>query len=405
MIARRRGAAADPDRACREMLRHVRIRARWAHVVGLRLTIAAAVTLFVLVAAAGAPPLARAGQAPPAPAPGYANPLTVGHKPLSCPDPSVIKVHRGKWNYFLFCTSDNARNAFPIWMSSDLVHWHPDGAVFPHGHQPSWAVPSTGSGRAGIFWAPAISRIDGRWVLYFSAVYDRASHAIGAAALAPGTMVLGMASSDSLAGPWHATLLHFPGELNALNQRPDQELVGGDIDPGVVQDPVTHQRYIFWAEQREQIWESELSANGLAMGPDIRIAFSVSEPWECDPGNRLCTVEGPQPIYHDGRFYVLYSGASTWDSTYVVGVAASPAVLDPAQPFEKLYTPILRAGNGFLGPGGESDPVLAPNGQEMIMYHALTHPVAHHNSSQRVLMLGLLRWVNGWPVINNGVAG
>jgi beta-xylosidase len=54
----------------------------------------------------------------------YANPMRNGltGKPLSCPDPSVIKVHRGQWNYFLFCTSDNARDAFPIWMSEDLVH-------------------------------------------------------------------------------------------------------------------------------------------------------------------------------------------------------------------------------------------------------------------------------------------
>jgi hypothetical protein len=40
----------------------------------------------------------------------------------------------------------------------------------------------------------------------------------------------------------------------------------------------------------------------------------------------------------------------------------------------------------------------------MIMFHALTHPIAHHNSGQRVLMLGQLNWVNGWPLINDGAA-
>jgi beta-xylosidase len=336
----------------------------------------------------------------------YTNPIRNGltGAPLSCPDPSVIRVPQGAWNYFLFCTSDNGRNAFPIWMSEDLVHWYPDGFVFPYGHQPWWAVESTGRGRDGIYWAPSIYRIDNHWQLYFAADYNGTTHAIGSFVLKPRTLVLGVATATSLAGPWHTKLLHFPGELNAANAAPNREVVGGDIDPGIVRDPRTGRLYIFWAEQREQVWESELSPDGLTVGPDTRLAFSVSEPWECDPANKLCTVEGPQPFYHDGRFYVLYSAASTWDSSYVVGVASSAAVLDPTQPFTKLPTPILRAGNGFLGPGGESDPVIGPDGQWMIMYHALTHPIAVHNSGLRDLMLGTLNWVDGWPLVNDGVA-
>ncbi len=338
---------------------------------------------------------------------GFSNPMRNGltGQPLSCPDPSVIRAHRGKWDYFLFCTSDNASDAFPIWMSEDLVHWYPDGFVFPHGHQPGWAVPSSPGGRDGLFWAPAIDRIDNRWVLYFSAIYKPASHALGSATLKPHTMVLGVATANSLAGPWQTKVLHYPGQLNALNRKPNREVVGGDIDPGIVRDPRTGKRYIFWAEQREQIWESELSADGLTVGPDIHIAFSISKPWECDRSNHICTVEGPQPFYYGGKIYVLYSAASTWDQTYAVGVAASTAVLDPAHPFQKLDQPILRAGNGFLGPGGESSPVIGPNGQMMLMYHALTHRIAHHSSGLRDLMLGQLHWSAGWPLVNNGLAG
>ncbi|MGI8715749.1 MAG: glycoside hydrolase family 43 protein [Solirubrobacteraceae bacterium] len=359
------------------------------------------VALLAILAVGSRPPAqARAAQLQ------YSNPMRDGRtgKPLSCPDPSVIKASRGRWNYFLFCTSDNARNAFPIWMSADLVHWYPDGFVFPAHHQPRWAVPSTGTSRLGLYWAPSIYRIQNRWVLYFATIYNPASGAIGSATLKPHTMVLGVASSSSLAGPWHAELLHYPGQLNASSSSPNQERVGGDIDPGVVRDPRTGKLSIFWAEQREQIWESELSPNGLTMGPDIRLALSVSEPWECDPDDAECTIEGPQPFYHDGRFYVLYSGASTWDSTYSVGVASSSAVLDPTQPFEKLAKPILRAGNGFLGPGGESAPVIGPHGQQMILYHALTHPIAHHTSGLRELMLGQLNWIDGWPLVNDGIA-
>lgn len=324
--------------------------------------------------------------------------------PLSCPDPSVVGAVRGKWRYFLFCTSDANKNAFPIWMSEDLVHWYPDGYVFPQGREPSWAVHSKGITRFGRFWAPSIYRMHNRWYLYFAAEYNDASHALGSVTLPPKTMVLGVATSKSLAGPWHSKVLHYAGEFNRYNPRTQQELGGGDIDPGVVRDPRTGQLYIFWAEQLRQIWEGALSANGMSIAHSIRVALSVTEPWECDPEAKSCTIEGPQPFFHDGRFYVLYSAASTWDSTYAVGVASSPAALDPTQPFVKLPEPILRTANGFLGPGRTSHPIIGPHGESLILYHALLHPIPHHYSSARTLMLGTLNWVNGWPLINNGLA-
>lgn len=325
-------------------------------------------------------------------------------RPLSCPDPSVISAHRGHWRYFLFCTSDNGRDAFPIWMSEDLVHWYPDGYVFPRGRQPYWAMPSHGRGRSGLFWAPSIYRIENRWVLYFAAQYNPASHALGAVNLKPGTMVLGVATSSSLSGPWYSQVLHYPGEFNAESSSKLQERRGGDIDPGVVQDPRNGQLYIFWAEQRQLIWEGALSADGLTLSPHIRVALSVSEPWECDPLSGKCTIEGPEPFYRDGRIYLLYSAASTWDSSYAVGVASSPDALDPAQPFVKLPVPILRTGNGFIGPGRTSHPIIGPDGESLILYHALLKPTTRHASSARTLMLGVLNWVDGYPLINDGTA-
>src|ERR1700722_6758220 len=100
----------------------------------------------------------------------FHNPIRDGltGAPLSCPDPSALKHKQGPWNYFLICTSDTALNAFPIWKSIDLVHWYPDGWVFPHGKQPWWALQSTGAVHDGRYWAPAIYRVQGRWGLYFA---------------------------------------------------------------------------------------------------------------------------------------------------------------------------------------------------------------------------------------------
>jgi arabinan endo-1,5-alpha-L-arabinosidase len=330
----------------------------------------------------------------------FTNPLVdqKTHQPMSCPDPDVVAAHRGRWRYFMVCTSALAPNAFPIYKSSDLVHWFPNGFVFPRGREPGWALPSP----KGAFWAPEIYRIQDRWVVYFAARINESKHPIPVT-LPGNTMVVGVAESSSLAGPWHTRILHYRGQFNDVNTA--QETFGGSIDPSVVRDPATGQLYLFWAQQQSQIWDGELSPDGMTLEPHVSLALTITESWECDPRTRGCTIEGPEPFYHDGLFYLMYSGANTWDSTYAVGVAASPSPLDPAHPFVKLGHPILRAGNGFIGPGHTSHPVLGPDGRMYILYHASRRVNPDHISSERKLMLGRFNWSGGWPLINNGLAG
>jgi hypothetical protein len=365
------------------------------------------IALLAVVAAGGARATGASpatGAAPVAPVPPTTTALLDAqtHRPLSCPDPTVVRARRPRFDYFLFCTTDTAANAIAIYASRDLVQWYPLGSVFPRGHQPAWALPTGVPRSRGHFWAPSINFVDGRWVLYFSAAYNPASHAIPSPGPGAGTMVLGVATSRALGGPWHAQLLHYPGQLNPQNPRGEQEHGGGDIDPAAVRDPLTGQRLLTWTEQRDEVWIAGLSANGLAIGPTQQLAFAQSEPWECDPANRVCTVEGPQPLFHDGRLFVLYSGASTWDASYAVGAASAPAPFDP---FTKDPQPILRSGNGILGPGGVSDPTTAPDGQKVLLYHALRAPDPTHASGRRLLMLGTLSWTAaGQPLIDDGTA-
>lgn len=331
----------------------------------------------------------------------FTNPLVdpTTHKPLSCPDPDVIAARRGRWRYFMVCTSALAPNAFPIYRSADLVHWYPNGFVFPHGHEPWWAMPSP----KGAFWAPEIYRIENRWVVYFAARINNARRPIAGVQLPGNTMVIGVAQSRALAGPWRTKILHYPGQFNAVNA--DQETFGGSIDPSIVRDPSTGRLYLFWAQQGSQIWDGTLSPDGMTLEPHINLALTVTENWECDPRTRVCTIEGPEPVFHDGLVYLIYSAANTWDSTYVVGVAESPDPLDPADPFVKLDHPILRSGHGFLGPGHTSHPVLGPDGRWYILYHASRAVNPDHISSVRKLMLGRFSWQDTWPLINDGLAG
>ena len=84
----------------------------------------------------------------------YWNPVM----PTDCADPGVL--HDGD-RYVMTCTSGNAANAFPIYVSPDLIHWTAQGHVLPASAKPGWARSD--------FWAPEIHRIGAQYVAYFSA--------------------------------------------------------------------------------------------------------------------------------------------------------------------------------------------------------------------------------------------
>jgi beta-xylosidase len=331
----------------------------------------------------------------------YRNPLRAANgQPITCPDPSVTTDPHGAFRFVLVCTSDNARDAFPIWRSHDLVHWRADGYVFPRRHQPWWAVPASGRGQQGIYWGPEIYHINRRWLLVFAAQYNPASHAIPfppGHEPAPGTMMIGVATASSLAGPWRSRILHYRGQFNGLDG--EQELGGGTIDPSIVRDGRTGQLYLFWAVQQHDMWAGRLSADGQTLDPHIHHLLDPTEPWECSQGK--CTLEGPEPLYHDGRFYLLYSAASTWDDTYVLGAAVASR---PFGPYVKRSHPVLRTGRGFLGPASSSHPVVGPDRHMYVLYHALMHMLTVKNSAARKLMLGRWSWRGFWPLVNDGRA-
>lgn len=339
------------------------------------------------------------------PAAGAARPIRTasGHL-LSCPDPSVVSAHVGRYRYYLACTSDYAPNAYPIRGSNDLIHWHLISYVFPAGRQPWWALHSP----QGRYWAPAIYHIDGRWVVYFAAQTNPAAITLRypSGGVIGSTFVIGVATARSLDGPWQSKVLHYRGQFNAVDS--EREHYGGVIDPSQVQNPVTGQRYLFWAEQSTSIWASKLSANGLSLNPQAhQVLWGQGPGWECRTSSGRCVIEGPEETYRHGWFYLFYSGASTWKGTYAVGAAVSRDPLEGQ--FQSLsLNPILRSGYGWLGPGGCSAPVVGPNGKTYLLYHVETSPDVRHISADRYLFMSPLNWtgVGGYqPLVNHGKAG
>ena len=347
------------------------------------------------------------------------NPLTdpkTGN-PLSCPDPSVIREPHRQYSLYMVCTSDFARNAFPIWGSNNGVRWTKLGTVFPHGRGPSWAVPA--GSHHGRYWAPDLHWFDGHWVLYFAAqLTDATQHTLIPAP--EGGWAIGVATTTNLrSGHWTTSLLHYSGQFNAMaSETGNRELAGGVIDPNEFENPVTGQRYLVWAKQSNEIFLAELTPDGQALESIAQRILVPTTAWECANLRGTCTIEGPVGYWHDNVAYIMYSASSTWSGTYAVGVAASTAPL--SIPFAKDPAPILTSSGDLLGPGGTSEPVTAPDDSPIIYFHSLAGgPDTKHVSSQRYLTVGRFHYDSGaraslgssatgatigisWPQISSG---
>jgi len=342
--------------------------------------------------------------------------LDVHGKRFSCPDPSIAYVPQLiVWGgrYAEACTTDSDRNALALYRSNDLrLRWRLVGYVFPAGHHPVWASARTGDTSGGLYWAPDIHWIEGRWVVYFAAM---PRSPMGPAVRG---FVLGVAWSKSLLGPWRSRILHWRGQFDSLGG--EQEAYGDVIDPAEAENPQTKQRYLYWAERHSSVWGAELSSDGLSMASDVHQLIWAEEPNDCDSLDpSTCCMEGPVAFFKnvDGQewTYLLYSTRSTWRGTYEMGAAAST---NPLGGFERLgHQPILRSGNGWWGPGGGSAPVWDPaTAASWIPYHATRRRENLGDvSSWRLALIGKVTWTPEplaytpytlpTPVINGGVAG
>lgn len=290
--------------------------------------------------------------------------LTV-HNPVQkdCADPSVMK-DGGSW--YLTCTGGHGTNHFPIYRSTDLLHWTRVGWVFTAATTPSWAK--------GDFWAPELHHVPGGIGVYFSAL-DHGKH------------VIGVAKAATVLGPYHA-------RSTPLVSRPSSV-----IDAHVL--VVGSKRWLYWKAEGspDALYARQLSSDGMSLshvhGRKILVADRA---WEHG------VVEGPWVQKRGGWYYLFYSGGAYCNATYAVGVARSR---HPLGPFVKRGAPILTSGHHWVGPGHNSL-THGPDGKLYLVYHAyhLTEgtPVcgtATHDNNRRHTLIDRVTYVNGWPRVSS----
>lgn len=278
------------------------------------------------------------------------------------PDPTILRIGHTYWTA---STSGDWAPSFSLFRSSDLHHWTPAGAVFPH--TPAWA--------SGDFWAPELTTgPNGVYVFY-------------AARKKGGPLCVAVADAPKAGGPYTD---HGP-----IVCQPD-----GAIDASVVRDEHGHP-FLVWKEDANSInkptiiWAQPLSSDLLHLTGD-KFELIRNDPATWEGG----VVEGPYILRHHGRFYLFYAGnACCGDAChYAEGVAradhlSGPWTKDPANP-------IIHA-NGFWRCPGHGTAVTTPAGKDYFLYHA--YPAAASVYLGRESVLDAITWSpGGWPVIDNG---
>jgi beta-xylosidase len=260
------------------------------------------------------------------------------------PDPDVRPFDGA---YYAYATTTGGAY-LPVMRSTDLVTWTARPAYDPGPpldsdpyfndalpHPARWGAES-GSGRiTKQVWAPAVERIGGRYVLFYSI---KASNS-------PERYCISVATASSPLGPF------TDSSTGPFVCDSDPK---GSIDPDPFVDPDTGTPYLLWKSEGvpgslpTRIWAQQLDASGTAFAPGSarRELLRTSQPWEGD------VVENPSMVRHGGQLYLFYSANEWASSAYATGYAVCESVLGPCT--KPRGTPLLASSGDRLGPGGPS---------------------------------------------------
>jgi arabinan endo-1,5-alpha-L-arabinosidase len=292
---------------------------------------------------------------------------------INFPDPTVIKVGN---SYYAYATNTYYKNKsynIPVAVSTDLKSWRLVGDALPK--KPIWATKD--------FWAPHVlfdSKLN-KYVMFYSGEFG----------LNTGKCI-GVAFSSKPEGPFidaGEPIISGPGFAT--------------IDPFVFIDPKTNKKLMYWGSEEKPIKVQELSDDWKSLLPNS-IAQDVIPTGKEAKYDRL--IEGAWVDYHDGKYYMYYSGDNC------CGVGASYAVLvaradDAFGPFERYgeangtgSSVILEKDTKWMATGHNSI-FRDGNGTAYIAYHGI--PVNQTTGKaigvDRKFLINKIEYVNGWPKV------
>lgn len=265
-------------------------------------------------------------------------------------DPFVVRLADG--SYVAYGTGRPpaaGESVFEALVSADLVEWRAHGTVMPRVHE------SLGDE----YWAPEVVEADGAWWMYYSVGRGISGHH------------LRVARSRSPLGPFVDQGVNLtPRETFAIDAHPFKDNDG--------------RWYLYFARD---VLDDPRPGTQLAVVPLASMTRTEGQPttvltpnadWQLFERQRAMydstfdwhTLEGPSVVARGGRYWLTYSGGAWTGDGYAVSWAVADRPLGPWSHAPVGTAPLLATGmHGLIGPGHNSV-VVAPAGDDAIVFHA-----------------------------------
>ncbi|MEP6685038.1 MAG: glycoside hydrolase family 43 protein [Parafilimonas sp.] len=301
---------------------------------------------------------------------------------INFPDPTVILAPDG--NYYAYATNsmhDGKMINIQVASSADLFNWNYIGDALPQ--KPTWA------GTTQNYWAPHVLYDSSlkQYVLFYCAKNNDTTFG----------MCIGVAFSSSPTGP-------FVDKGTPLMKGKEFKI----LDPMAMIDPKTKKKIMYWGSDFAPISVTTLSNDWK---DTITTTSTVTVLQTNKEKGYSKLIEGAWVDYHDGKYYLYYSGDNCCgdNANYAVMVARADDAFGPFTRLGETRTDsssvILAKDSTWFAPGHNSI-VHDKNGKVWIAYHAIWKNEAETSRQKnknlyvrRVMCIEPVEYENGWPVV------
>jgi len=281
---------------------------------------------------------------------GAGNPLLPGY----FADPTIVKFDDV---YYIYATTDNemlASGAPTLWYSKDMQNWY----------NYTMEIPSLSSINLRNYWAPDIIKGDnGLYYLYFGNCQA-------------GCNIYGYVS-ESPTGPW--TKLHTDDKPVIPNGYPISGFPSLDAQFFKDDDGKIYSYWGTWVHYNKGYAVGQL--DNKSMG---QMKESVNIPLNQTPE----PFEAAYMLKRNGKYILMYSGASCHDETYNVRYSYSDSPYGPFKPGANNPVLSTNSDGSVHGPGHHS--VLKNNNDYYIVYHRHDYPFTRGGMSRQVCIDSLI---------------
>ncbi|XP_018320000.1 uncharacterized protein LOC112904154 [Agrilus planipennis] len=205
-------------------------------------------------------------------------------------------------------------------------------------------------------WAPELHQVDGKWYLYYT------SCAPGTENYACHRNHVAESVGDDPMGP-------YSHKADLIDDGDPMEL-----DPSLIKINGKFYLIASFIADTQQLYIRELT-NPYTLAPGVKHMISApTYDWEIEGGT---TNEGPEPLYHDNRTFIVYSASSCATPDYKLGLLEFVGT-DPLNitHWKKYPNPVFQKDEGHhvYGPGHNGFFKSADGTEDWIVYHANSSP-------------------------------